>query len=234
MSRYTPYLLYKNILKFLEYRKLGLKAHLVKNKEVNGVLSESKFIELIQTDEYVILECEDTEQRRFPPFTHENSKKLKTVTYIVIVEPNSQISNVSNSFDRMLKNIPQLTSAKRNHNIDIIVVTKEPFKTNIEKKIEPLIMNGDEISGFLHIHNYQYRVFAMIVPEHKLVPSHRVLSKDESTQVLKETNTKKRDMPKIHHNDAMALWSNAVAGDIIEITISSEATGSEIVYRVCV
>jgi len=235
MSKYIPFIIYNNIMHFLEFRKLKLKTHIVKNKQVDGILTESKFIEIIFTDDYVMLECEDTEPRKFPPFTHESAKKLKTITYFIIVEPNSQISNVSNSFDRMLKNIPHLTSSKRTTNLDIIVVTKEPFKTNIEKKIEPMRTNGDESgAGFLHIHNYRFRTFAMIIPEHKLVPPHRVLSKEEAAQVLKETNTKKRDMPKIHHDDAMALWSNAQIGDVIEILMPSEATGDEVVYRVCI
>jgi DNA-directed RNA polymerase subunit H (RpoH/RPB5) len=236
MTRYLPYTIYLNLMKFLEYRNLKFLGNVIKgnSKDNSNVLTESKFIEIIQIDHYITIAAEDMSARRFSIYTHPATHKHITYTYIIIIEPDGPASTTSSSFERMIKNIPHMSSSKKNFNIEILVISKELLKTNIEKKLTPMITHGSETEGFVYIHNYMYRVFSMIIPEHILIPKHRILNVEETSLVLKELNAKKSDLPKILRSDPNAIWLGAVIGDVLEIIQHSESTGGDIIYRVCI
>jgi DNA-directed RNA polymerase subunit H (RpoH/RPB5) len=237
MTAYLPFTVYKNVMRFLEFRKLTLvSGNIVRArgaKQDPEPLNETKFIEMIQIDGYVIIEAKDhpDKQRRFPRQIPLPVQALPVQTYIAIVEPNNKAANASAEFEKMLKNIPEFGATKRTTNLDIIIITKELFKTNIVNKVEPFLSNGTggletpNPQGFLHINNHGYKVFTMVIPEHKMVHPHRILGDDEAKKVLAEIHAKKSDIPKISKLDP------AVTGDILEILVPSETVGTEIHYR---
>jgi DNA-directed RNA polymerase subunit H (RpoH/RPB5) len=233
---YLPYRVYKNIIKFLEYRKLNLISGYVKGDK--SLLDENKFIEIIQIDKYIMLSAEDNPEypRRFQSQVPESARQMPTYTYIIIVEPNSRVANTSNDFEKMIKNVPNFNAATKNFNLDIIVVTKELLKNNIINKIDSYTTFGSDGAkkhGFINISNYAYRVFSMVIPEHKQVPPHRILSKEEAEITLNECFVKKRNIPKITKTDPNAIWHGAITGDVMEVQMPSEGVGINIQYKVC-
>lgn len=228
MSKYLPFMVYENVLEFLKYRKLIL---------VGAALEEKKFIEKIQMSGYVIVEAKDADdkQRRPNKSMHPATVGLQVKTYIAIVEPNSEVSQKSADFEKMLKDIHPIFSAKRNYNIEVILITKEELKSNITNKIATYTLTGgtkkDAAEGFILINNYTYKNFIIVVPKHIMVPPHRILSKEEEEQLLAETYTRKIDIPKITQKDPNAIWHDGQRGDIFEILVPSENSGTEIHYR---
>jgi len=226
MSKYLPFMVYENVMEFLKYRKLVL---------VGSVLEEKKYIEKIQMNGYVIVEAKDSDekQRRQNKSMHPNTFGLPVKTYVVIIEPNSEVSQKSADFEKMLKDIHPIFSAKRNYNIEIILITKEELKSNILNKIDSysVIGGAKNKEGYILIQNYTYKNFVIVVPKHIMVPPHRILNKEEEEQLLAETYTRKMDIPKITSKDPNVIWHDGLRGDIFEILVPSENSGVEIHYR---
>ena len=69
------------------------------------------------------------------------------------------------------------------------------------------------------------------ITEHDLVPQHVVLTKEEGDKVLEAYRARKRDMPLIRSNDAVAKYYNMKQDEIVKIIRPSPVTGEAIAYR---
>jgi DNA-directed RNA polymerase subunit H len=73
------------------------------------------------------------------------------------------------------------------------------------------------------------KVFSVF--EHKLVPKHIVLSKEEAEEVLKKYHIKPYQLPYIKKSDPAVKEIGAKPGDIIKIIRKSPTAGEAIAYR---
>ena len=69
------------------------------------------------------------------------------------------------------------------------------------------------------------------ITEHDLVPQHIVLSKEEGDRVLESYRARKRDMPLIRSNDAVAKYYNMKPDEIVKIIRPSPVTSESVAYR---
>jgi DNA-directed RNA polymerase, subunit H (EC 2.7.7.6) len=69
---------------------------------------------------------------------------------------------------------------------------------------------------------------------HYFVPKHRILSLEESIEVLKTLGVKPWQLPRISINDPVVRILNGKPGDIIEIERDSPTAGKYKAYRVVV
>lgn len=74
----------------------------------------------------------------------------------------------------------------------------------------------------------------MHVLNHKLVPKHRILTKEEKEELLKRYGVKLKQLPRITMNDPAVLAIDAKPRDIIEITRKSSTAGETKYYRLVV
>ena len=72
------------------------------------------------------------------------------------------------------------------------------------------------------------------IVDHILVPKHTVLTQEESKLVLQNYNAKKKDMPLILSNDAIARYYNMKPDDICKIERPSIMTCEAPFYRIVV
>lgn len=72
------------------------------------------------------------------------------------------------------------------------------------------------------------------VTEHKLVPEHRKLSKDEKAQLLAKYGITDKELPKILKNDTAIRHLSVEAGDVIRIVRRSMTAGRAAYYRVVI
>ena len=72
------------------------------------------------------------------------------------------------------------------------------------------------------------------IVEHVLVPTHIVLSKEETDNVLQAYRAKKRDMMIIRTTDPVAKYYNMKPGDIVKIIRPSVMTVENTAYRLVV
>lgn len=71
--------------------------------------------------------------------------------------------------------------------------------------------------------------------KHQLVPPHRKLSPDETTEIMTKYLIKsKLQMPIILKTDVIAKWHGLKQGDIVEIIRYNENSGKSYYYRCCI
>jgi len=71
--------------------------------------------------------------------------------------------------------------------------------------------------------------------KHELVPPHRKLTPEESTEVMNKYLIKsKLQLPLILKNDVIAKWLGVKQGEIIEITRYENSSGKSYYYRCCI
>jgi DNA-directed RNA polymerase subunit H (RpoH/RPB5) len=71
--------------------------------------------------------------------------------------------------------------------------------------------------------------------EHQLVPEHRKLNQQESTEIMSKYLIKnKLNMPIILKTDVIAKWLGLKQGEIVEITRHNENSGKSYYYRCCI
>jgi DNA-directed RNA polymerase subunit H (RpoH/RPB5) len=188
---------YNNIVTFAkDWRKYKL---------VNKTLDANAFRTAIQTDEYVMLECQDT-------------RKNRTV-YIYLFDKSSKYSNSSQDLKRLLKKIKDPC--------DVILITYAPFNVYGRKAIA--------LHKHLNIYTYLHVIFDLVVPNGPLCYPHRILSKDEVLKLCNdELFCYLTNLPKIFDEDSQCIWIGAESGDVVEIKMLSDIAGETIQYRVVV
>jgi len=71
--------------------------------------------------------------------------------------------------------------------------------------------------------------------KHQLVPPHRKLTTEETTEIMTKYLIKnKLQMPIILRTDVIAKWLGLKQGDIVEITRFNENSGKSYYYRCCI
>jgi DNA-directed RNA polymerase subunit H (RpoH/RPB5) len=71
--------------------------------------------------------------------------------------------------------------------------------------------------------------------KHHLVPPHRKLSQDESTEIMTKYLIKsKLQMPLIPKTDVIAKWLGLKQGEFVEIIRHNENSGKSYYYRCCI
>lgn len=231
-NSYLPYVVYKNLEKFLKYRKLDLVSGAV-NVDINisKFLDFENFKKNIQHQGYIILEAKDSDikDRRFIKSIDNINKNKPVKTYILLFDKETDHLSSSVNFAKILRRIPHLESNK-DSNLDVIVISHQSVNVYLQKKIDEITNNGSETYGYIHIYSYKYAIFTTEKPIHELVSKHEILSKENEKQILEDLKTEKINLPKIRKSDAIAIWYGCEIGDIVKISSYSEASGISIKY----
>lgn len=173
-----------------------------KYKLVNKPLDASAFRNAIQTDEYVMLECQD-------------SKKNRNVL-IYLFDKNSKYTG-SQNLKRLLKKIK--------NPCDVILITYTPFNVYGRK----VIATHKHLRIFTYLHVIFDLVIphGPLCYPHRILSKEEVLHLCNNELFCYLTN-----LPKIFDEDPQCIWIGAESGDVIEIKMLSDIAGETIQYRV--
>ncbi|MEF8879640.1 MAG: DNA-directed RNA polymerase subunit H [Candidatus Thermoplasmatota archaeon] len=72
------------------------------------------------------------------------------------------------------------------------------------------------------------------IGRHKLVPHHKIISKDEEKKLLKEHNIEPDQLPKILKDDPVAVSIGAKPGSILKVVRESQTADEAVAYRLVV
>ncbi|WUR05191.1 DNA-directed RNA polymerases I, II, and III subunit RPABC1 [Vairimorpha necatrix] len=91
--------------------------------------------------------------------------------------------------------------------------------------------------NIVHISDLKIEIFKdeellFNITKHVSVPKHRILSEEETRNVLKEKKMTIGEMPKILKKDPVCRFYGAESGEVIEITRKSRTAGESIYYKV--
>ena len=72
---------------------------------------------------------------------------------------------------------------------------------------------------------YPYSLLVMVIPDHKSVPKHRIMTDDEVKKLLAEQRKTLDDLPVIPATDPPVVWCGGRVGQVVEISRASETAG---------
>ena len=81
------------------------------------------------------------------------------------------------------------------------------------------------------IHDYNYDLFKIVIPEGPYCSKHEILTKEEVIKQLEELHKVPRNLEKIKSKDPQIFWIGAKPGHIVRITRDSTIAGEAINYR---
>lgn len=122
--------------------------------------------------------------------------------------------------------------AERNgYNNGIIIVSDSRPSAAVLNSLRRYIANPEnKLVQIFEIRHLQFDI-----SQHRKVPQHRIIQRDELEAVLKEFHAAgPEQFPKIDSQDAMAKWIGARPGDVIEVLGLCESSGNNRRYRLCV
>lgn len=69
------------------------------------------------------------------------------------------------------------------------------------------------------------------VPDHRYVPRHEIVTKEEAEGVIREYNCRLTELPLIFASDPAILGLGVKPGDLVRITRKSSTAGESVYYR---
>jgi DNA-directed RNA polymerase subunit H len=201
MFKYIPAEVYVHTAKFFEYRG-------VTNKHT--YITTDEFVKQLFQKQFYVVEGE-----------RDDTKHL-----ICIVAPQSESSNKIAQFKK-LYTLLATTYGISKQPTTIVFLTPTPFT----KFIDAAVAEERAKQPNLQIEQYEYTMLSIVVPEHKDVPTHKILTAEERSSVLEFQRTQASYLPQISQRDPMAVWLGAKPGDVMRVDRESEDAGRAIAYR---
>ena len=181
-----------------------------KYKVVSNAVDLSTFRNTMQTEEYIVIKCVNTAELR--------------EVFIYLIEPESKYAKTTQEIKKILNKVKG--TMDKNRSADVIFVTYQPFNIYGKKAIAS--------SEFIHLNIYTYlhEIFDMILPNGPLCYPHRIMSRSEVLNLCNnELYCYVENLPKIYDEDPQCIWIGAKGGNVIEIKMSSDISGTTYQYR---
>lgn len=224
-SYFTPYMVYLNAIKMLDYRNLEIvySSNYSEKERSNISLNQETFTKQFQFYGYIILEAKDSKNKI------RRNKSNKPIKTFIIITKSYNVGDLT----KQISKIDDINKIQRNFSSDIIIISEfEVTKLSLQKLQESIEQPETNDSGYINVNTYIYDYFTSERPKHKIVPEHRILTQKEEDSLLNITYLDKSNMPKISVSDVNCVWIGAEIDDVIEIKMISEASGYEYYYRV--
>lgn len=180
-------IIYNNLFEYINYRKLKLIDEKLSNDEFNKQIQYNKYI-IIKSIENLNNDISNDEIDELKKYLNNFSNKLSSKNKNIITNTKYDFENITiiniillhndTDYDSKTIEFKKLIEMIKYPKCDIIIVSKKEFSTHVGKQIGILSSNN------IKIFNYPYRLFKIIIPNHILCSKHRILSIEESDNLL--------------------------------------------------
>lgn len=114
-------------------------------------------------------------------------------------------------------------------NDDLIIVIKDEPNETLEQVVKDIWNSDNYYISLLNIKRLQFNIL-----NHKLVPNHKVLNKEDISLFKKKYNiTDDNELPDISYFSPVSLVLGIRPGDIVEIERNSRTSITSKFYRIC-
>lgn len=196
-------------------------------EEINKLFNVRKtVIEMLQDRNYIIPETENISFDEFSikyknksiDIFIDNASSENEKIYVCFHNENKTISKVD------LKNLlNKLIETYQDEKIKLIILLKEKGNGSILKEINKEIYENVEI--------FMNKNMIFNITHHDFVPTHVILSKEETDEILNKYSTTLIKLPKILKSDPIAKYYGMKINQVCKITRKSPEVGNYIYYR---
>jgi DNA-directed RNA polymerase subunit H (RpoH/RPB5) len=122
-------------------------------------------------------------------------------------------------------------AAENGHTSGTIIVTLSKAPESVVDILRQYVANKENpLVQMFYISHLNFDI-----SKHEKVPSHRILTDDETTKLMKMYNIQDlKQLPKIDSQDAMARWIGARPGNVVEISGLCVSSSDNVRYRYCI
>jgi len=223
------------LTKFLPYRKLSLiENDDITNEIINEMVSENKSKKLSDFYDMVTNNIKNAGYIQINAM-RESPRGERNIVIFLILSNDDKIGDIKKN--KNLKKIIDNYSLPKENNLDefIIITEKMQFlKKAFIDTIKELKKNEipKDFNGEMAIFNaYPSINFLFDVPNHCMVPKHRIMTEDEIQSELFSEYIKKNDIYTIYEFDPPIIWLGGKEGQIVEIIRQSITSLEASVYR---
>ncbi len=211
--------IYNNLQEFYKYR----------NYEVIDKTNFNEFNKILKSDEFAI------------QFVNINNKdeSMNTLMGCIIICEYDFLFKVS-EFKKLLTILNKKLKTNKLFNFHkVIFISENGFGNAILKSFNDIILefyNNEGKSLILNdkVENLNFNYFRAIIPLGQYCSKHTILTKEESSNLLKTMRISKSNLPIILFSDPQVVWIGGSRGDIIHIDRISESTGKSDYYRLVI
>ena len=121
-----------------------------------------------------------------------------------------------------------------NHTLVLLNISRVLMKVGVKDKVDEDFVNDlyNRKGYFLQLFGLEN--FLINISKHQFVPKHRVLSKQETEDLLDKYKISVDNIPTIKRDDAQAKYIGLRQHQICEIIVDNATSGRTVKYRLCV
>ena len=116
----------------------------------------------------------------------------------------------------------------------IININRVLIKIGVKDKVDEEYVNHLYITKNYFVQLFGLENFLFNVSKHNLVPKHKILSINETSDLLKKYNCSIKNLPTIKRDDPQAKYIGLRPKQVCEITVNNITSGITKKYRLCV
>jgi DNA-directed RNA polymerase subunit H (RpoH/RPB5) len=156
---------------------------------------------------------------------------------ILILSSRGKYTHHGPDLRKLLEGVEAERPAKEGRLDELIVVAEEEFfkkknLTDVLREMQERQAQGVDPDGTAPYYSaHPYHNFVLVVPEHRSVPPHRIMTKDEVDSFLQREGLSYSDLPVILTSDAPLVWLGARKGQVVAIARKSQTAGLAWVSR---
>lgn len=157
--------------------------------------------------------------------------------------PNAEKIYVKYRLEDRFKSTTSLTS-QINEIFETVLTTKDTLiilnigrvviRIGVKDKVDEEYVNHLYITKNYFVQLYGLENFLFNISRHQLVPKHRILSKNEVTELTANYNCNIKNLPTIKRYDPQAKYIGLRPKQVCEILVNNITSGITIKYRMCV
>lgn len=210
---------------FFPYRGLTMAPRGLSDKEKIPVFDDDRIISDMENFYYVRLDA-----------IRNKPRGARDWVVVLILSVDGKYSHHSPDLRKLLEGIESEKPTKDGRLDEVILVVEGFFNkknlTDVVKDIQQKQVGGPDFKGVTPFYNvYPYYNFSLVVPEHKSVFPHRIMTTAEETELFQREHILRSDLGIILTTDAPIIWNGGREGQIVEITRDSQTAGTAIYYR---
>ena len=116
----------------------------------------------------------------------------------------------------------------------ILNICRVLIKPGVKDKTDEEFSNTMFITKNYFVQLFGLENFLLNVSKHQFVPKHRILSKNETQELILKYNCNVKNIPTIKRDDAQAKYIGLRPKQICEIIANNVSSGTTIRYKLCV